>query len=69
MNTQHKYDHGIESYCINEQSQNEILRRMSEFMSNMRVHGKKSLLLFQKGNTNYFKTSEINNVLYIYKCI
>jgi len=49
MNTQHKYDNGIESYGLNKSSQNDLLDRMNKFISSMRVHGKTSLLPFQKG--------------------
>lgn len=49
MNTQHKYDNGIASYGLNKSSQNDLFDRMKKFISSMRVHGKTSLLQFQKG--------------------
>lgn len=55
FNTQHKYDHGVQSYGLNLIEQNELLDRMTDFIQNMRVHGKKSLLPFQKGNILIFK--------------
>ncbi|KAF0752124.1 Uncharacterized protein FWK35_00021375, partial [Aphis craccivora] len=44
-----KYDNGIASYGLNKSSQNDLLDRMNTFISSMRVHGKTSLLPFQKG--------------------
>lgn len=49
MNTQHKYDRGIASYGLNKSSQHDLLDQMSQFISRMRVHGKSTLLPFQKG--------------------
>lgn len=50
FNTQQKFDNGIESYGLNVIEQNELLDNMSHFIKNMRVHKKKCLLPFQKGN-------------------
>lgn len=60
FNTQHKYDNSVPSYGLDEINQNSLLDRMSEFILNMKVHGKKSLLPFQKGKLiifqyNYFE--------------
>lgn len=49
MNAQHKYDHGIPSYGLNKSYQNDLLDKMNEFISCMRVHNKTSLLPFKKG--------------------
>jgi len=49
MNIQHKYDNGIASYGLNKSSQNDLLDTMNTFISSVRVHGKTSLLPFQKG--------------------
>jgi len=37
------------SYGLYLQSQDKLLEKMSNFILNVREHGKKSLLLFQKG--------------------
>jgi len=49
INSQHKYDNGIVSYGLNKSSLNDLLDRMNNFINNMRVHAKTSLLPFQKG--------------------
>lgn len=48
LNTQQKYDKGIESYNHNEKSQNELIEKMNNFIKHMSVYGKKLLLPFQK---------------------
>lgn len=40
----------LPSYGLNENVQNELLDKMTEFIKSMRVRGKRSLLPFQKGN-------------------
>ncbi|KAE9526262.1 hypothetical protein AGLY_013893 [Aphis glycines] len=55
FNTNSKFDHGVESYGLNLNSQNGILDEMSSFIENMRVYNMKSggkqknMLPFQKG--------------------
>lgn len=48
-NTQHKFDKWCKSFGLDEQNQQQILNTMTEFIQNMRVHNKKTLLPFQKG--------------------
>ncbi|CAI6361011.1 unnamed protein product [Macrosiphum euphorbiae] len=49
FNTQHKFDGGTPSYGINLEHQDEFLDKMSTFILEMRVYGKKTLVPFQKG--------------------
>jgi len=49
FNTQQKFDNGVASYGLDEINQNKLIDKMSEFIFNIRVHGKKSLLPFQRG--------------------
>lgn len=49
FNTQHKFDSGIPSYGLNENEQNQLLDKMTSFIQDMRVFGKKTMLPFQKG--------------------
>lgn len=56
MNTQHKFDKGNESYGLNLEKQNDLLTEMTNFITNMRVHGKNYLLPFQKGKNIIFKS-------------
>lgn len=53
FNTQQKFDAGVPSYGKNDQQQNKLLDEMTSFVQEMRVHGKKSLLPFQKGFNLY----------------
>jgi len=49
LNTQQKIDKNSSSYGLALETQDELLDKMSYFVAQMRVHGKKSLLPFQKG--------------------
>jgi len=49
FNTQHKFDGGVPSFGLDEVNQYELLNKMTSFIQEMRVHGKKTLLPFQKG--------------------
>lgn len=49
MNTNEMFDKNTSSYGLEETKQTELLNKMNEFALNMRVHGKKSMLPFQKG--------------------
>jgi len=49
FNTQHKFDKGVASYGLNIIDQDILINKMSAFINDMRVHGKKSLLPFQNG--------------------
>lgn len=51
----HKFDNGIPSYGLDEINQNKLIDKMNEFIINMRVHGKKSLLPFQRGKLMIFQ--------------
>jgi len=48
FNTQHKFDGGVPSFRLDEVNQYELLNKMTSFIQEMRVHGKKTLLPFQK---------------------
>lgn len=52
MNTNQKFDKQIKSYGLDEVNQTELLNKMNHLATNMMVHGKKSMLPFQKGNLN-----------------
>ena len=49
LNTQHKIDKHSSSYGLSLEIQDELLDRMTSFITEMRIHDKKSLLPFQKG--------------------
>jgi len=49
FNTQHKFDGSTPSYGINVEHQDELLDKMSTFILEMRIYGKKTLVPFQKG--------------------
>jgi len=49
LNTQQKIDKNSSSYELTLETQEELLEKMTSFVTQMRVHGKKSILLFQKG--------------------
>lgn len=49
MNTNQKFVKQTPSYGLNEVNQVELLTKMNNFATNMRVHGKKTMLPFQKG--------------------
>lgn len=48
FNTQHKFDGGTPSYGINLEHQDELLDKMSTFILEMRVYGKKIPCSFSK---------------------
>lgn len=56
LNTQHKFDKGTESYGLNLEKQNDLLTKMTNFITNMKVHGNNHLLPFQKGKNIIFKS-------------
>jgi len=49
LNTRQKFDKNAAAYGLFEDTQNELLDKMNDFIVNMEVHSKKSLLPFQKG--------------------
>lgn len=49
LNTQQKIDNNSASYGLSIEIQDKLLDRMTDFVTNMRVHEKKCLLPFQKG--------------------
>lgn len=55
FNTQHKFDKGVSNFGLDEINQNELLNKMTTFIQEIRVHGKKTLPPFQKGQSiKYF---------------
>lgn len=49
LNIQQKIDKNSSSYGLTLETQDELLDKMTSFVTQMRVHGKKSVLPFQKG--------------------
>lgn len=49
LNTQFPVDKFVKSYGMDLENQNQLLKKMDEFIMNMRVYGHKSMLPFQKG--------------------
>jgi len=48
------YEKNTSSYGLDETKQKELLNKMSEFALNVRVHGKKTMLPFQKGKRIFY---------------
>lgn len=54
MNTNQMFDKNTASYGLDLTKQTELLNKMNQFALNMRVHGKKSMLPFQKGKGIFY---------------
>jgi len=50
FNTQHKYDKGCKSFGLDEENQRKLINKMTEFIKNLKIHNKVTLLSFPKGN-------------------
>jgi len=62
MNTNQKFDKNTSSYGLDESKQTDLLNKMNEFALNMRAHGKKSMLPFQKGK-RIFDNKKCSHIL------